>query len=96
MYLPQESHIGVSQRIENEEEREALRAKLQQVLPAEHKGGYIIRTMAEGATDDELRADIAYLDKLWDNLQQQAQRLRRRPRCCTKNWTSACACCAIS
>jgi ribonuclease G len=75
VYLPQESHIGVSQRIENEEEREALRAKLQQVLPADHKGGYIVRTMAEAATDDELRADVTYLDKLWNNLQQQAQRL---------------------
>ncbi|MFZ2161437.1 MAG: ribonuclease G [Sideroxyarcus sp.] len=75
VYLPQESHIGVSQRIENEEEREALRAKLQQVLPAEHKGGYIVRTMAEAATDDDLRADVAYLDKLWSNLQQQSQRL---------------------
>ena len=75
VYLPQESHIGVSQRIENEEERESLRAKLQQVLPAEHKGGYIIRTMAEAASDNELRADVAYLDKLWSNLQQQSQRL---------------------
>ncbi|MDO8991157.1 MAG: ribonuclease G [Sideroxyarcus sp.] len=75
VYLPQESHIGVSQRIENEEEREALRAKLQQVLPADHKGGYIVRTMAEAATDEELRADVAYLDKLWSNLQQQSQRL---------------------
>ncbi len=74
VYLPQESHIGVSQRIENEEERETLRAKLQQVLAADHKGGYIVRTMAEAATDDELRADVAYLDKLWSNLQQQAQR----------------------
>jgi len=75
VYLPQEAHIGVSQRIENEEEREMLRAKLQQVLPPEHKGGYIIRTMAEAASDGELRADIAYLDKLWTNLQQQSQRL---------------------
>lgn len=75
VYLPQEAHIGVSQRIENEEEREALRAKLQQVLPAEHKGGYIVRTMAEAATDDELRADVSYLNKLWSNLQQQSQRL---------------------
>ena len=75
VYLPQEAHIGVSQRIENEEEREALRTKLQQVLPAEHKGGYIVRTMAEAASDDELRADVAYLDKLWSNLQQQSQRL---------------------
>ena len=75
VYLPQEAHIGVSQRIENEEEREALRAKLQQVLPADHKGGYIVRTLAEAATDDELRADVAYLNKLWSNLQQQSQRM---------------------
>jgi ribonuclease G len=75
VYLPQEAHIGVSQRIENEEEREALRAKLQQVLPADHKGGYIVRTMAEAATDDELRADVAYLDKLWSNLQLQSRQL---------------------
>ncbi len=75
VYLPQESHIGVSQRIENEEEREVLRSRLQQVLPADHNGGYIVRTMAEGATDDELRTDIAYLDKLWSNLQQHSQQL---------------------
>jgi ribonuclease G len=75
VYLPQESHIGVSQRIENEEERESLRAKLQQVLPAEHKGGYIIRTLAESASDNELRADVAYLDKLWGNLHQLSQQL---------------------
>ena len=73
VYLPQESHIGVSQRIENEEEREALRVKLQQVLPAEHKGGYIVRTMAESASDDDLRADVAYLDKLWSNLQHRSK-----------------------
>ena len=75
VYLPQESHIGVSQRIESEGEREALRAQLQQVLPAEHQGGYIIRTLAEAASDEELRADVAYLDKLWNNLQQQSQRM---------------------
>src|SRR4030066_2516449 len=46
VYLPQETHIGVSQRIENAEQREALRAKLQAVLPPEHRGGYIIRTVA--------------------------------------------------
>jgi ribonuclease G len=75
VFLPQESHIGVSQRIESEEERESLRSKLQQVLPEGHKGGYIIRTLAEAASDDELRADVAYLDKLWSNLQQQSQRV---------------------
>jgi ribonuclease G len=75
VYLPQEAHIGVSQRIENEEERETLRARLQQLLPPEHGGGYIIRTMAEGSTDEEMRTDVAYLDKLWSKLQQQAKQL---------------------
>ncbi|MBA3022976.1 ribonuclease G [Sideroxydans sp.] len=75
VYLPQEAHIGVSQRIENEEERETLRVRLQQLLPPEHGGGYIIRTMAEGSTDEEMRTDVAYLDKLWGKLQQQAKQL---------------------
>jgi ribonuclease G len=73
VYLPQESHIGVSQRIESEEGRELLRTKLQQALPLEHSGGYIIRTMAETASDKDFNNDIIYLDKLWEKLQQQAK-----------------------
>jgi ribonuclease G len=73
VYLPQETHIGVSQRIESEAEREQLRARLHQALPPEHIGGYIIRTLAESASDIDFRADIAYLDKLWHNLQQQVK-----------------------
>ena len=69
VYLPQETHIGVSQRIESEEQRETLRAKLQAVLPPEHKGGYIIRTVAEATAELTFVSDIAYLDKLWANLQ---------------------------
>ncbi len=71
VYLPQESHIGVSQRIESEEEREQLRAKLMQALPENHRGGYIIRTFAENASDIDFRADIDYLDKLWSNLRER-------------------------
>ncbi len=73
VYLPQETHIGVSQRIESEEQREALRAKLQAVLPPEHKGGYIIRTVAEATAELTFVSDIAYLDKLWANLQATAK-----------------------
>ena len=72
VYLPQESHIGVSQRIENDIERDALRARLQQLLPPDHSGGYIIRTMAEAASDKEFLADTEYLNKLWRNLQERA------------------------
>jgi ribonuclease G len=73
VYLPQESHIGISQRIENEDERDTLRLRLQHLLPQEHSGGYIIRTMAESASDQDVQADVAYLDKLWASLQQKAQ-----------------------
>jgi ribonuclease G len=61
VYLPQESHIGISQRIEDEVERLALREKLQQLLPPDESGGFIVRTMAETAPDRELTADIDYL-----------------------------------
>jgi len=73
VYLPQESHIGVSQRIESEEQRETLREKLQSALPAEHQGGYIIRTLAEATDELDFEGDIAYLDKLWGNLQSVAK-----------------------
>ena len=70
VYLPQESHIGISQRIENDGERELLRDKLQQILPEDEKGGYIIRTMAETASESDLRADLEYLHKLWRDIKQ--------------------------
>jgi len=73
VYLPQETHIGVSQRIESVEQRDALRANLQAVLPPEHQGGYIIRTVAEATTEPDFVADIAYLEKLWGNLQAEAK-----------------------
>ena len=73
VYLPQETHIGVSQRIESVEQRDALRANLQAVLPPEHQGGYIIRTVAEASAELNFAADIAYLDKLWGNLQTAAK-----------------------
>jgi len=72
VYLPQESHIGISQRIEDEEERAHLREKLQQLLPPEEKGGFIIRTMAEAASDRELKSDIDYLRRLWSGIQDKA------------------------
>ncbi len=73
--LPQERHIGVSQRIEDACERELLREKLQRLLPSGEERGYIIRTVAETATDAELAADIVYLHKLWATIQEQARNM---------------------
>jgi len=72
VHLPQESHIGISQRIEDEEERAHLREKLQQLLPPEEKGGFIIRTMAETASDRELKSDVDYLRRLWAGIRDKA------------------------
>ncbi len=73
VYLPQDSHIGISQRIEDETGRKLLREKLQQQLPPDERGGYIIRTVAESATDAELANDVAYLRRLWGTIRERAQ-----------------------
>ena len=78
VYLPQQDHIGVSQRIEDEAEREILRERLIGLLPQGHEGGYIIRTMSETASDEELIADIAYLDKVWSNIQAASHGAQER------------------
>jgi ribonuclease G len=70
VYLPAASaqgqpHIGISQRIELESDRAQLRDRLKELLPPDEKGSFIVRTLAESATEDELRSDIDYLPHLW-------------------------------
>lgn len=78
VFLPYQSHIGVSQRIEIEEEREFLRNRLLGLLPEQREGGYIIRTMSETATDEELLADIEYLHKVWKKIQVESKQASER------------------
>jgi ribonuclease G len=78
VYLPYQKHIGVSQRIDIEEEREFLRNRLLGLLPEEREGGYIIRTMSENATDEELLADIEYLRKVWQKIQTESTKVGER------------------
>jgi ribonuclease G len=77
VYLPRNSHIGISQRLENEEERERLLSVLQQCLEepdVRQSGGYIIRTAAEGAVASELQEDIRFLQKLWAAVERRIER----------------------
>lgn len=74
VYLPHEAHIGISQRIDGEAEREALRTRISTLKPEDEPGGFIVRTQAEGATDDEFAADINYLRKLWAHIQKKITR----------------------
>ena len=73
VYLPGDQHIGISQRIEDEVEREHLREKVHALMPAGETGGFIVRTVAESATDEELTADIEYLIKLWRGISTAAK-----------------------
>jgi ribonuclease G len=72
VYLPQDPHIGISQRIEDEAERENLRERVHALIPPGETGGFIVRTVAEQSADAELTADIEYLVTLWKQIQQAA------------------------
>lgn len=73
VYLPYEPYVGISQKIENEEDRIALKEQVQRLMAPEESGGFIVRTQAEGASEEELRADQAYLNKLWGTIQENAK-----------------------
>ncbi|MBS0313765.1 MAG: ribonuclease G [Proteobacteria bacterium] len=77
VHLPQDSHIGISQRIEQESERTLLKQTLTRLLPDDAtRGGFIIRTMAEKATESDLARDVEYLTKLWADVQSRARSVR--------------------
>ena len=72
VFLPQDDHLGVSQKIPLEQ-REALRQRLQ-ALVGDAGGGFILRTNGEDASDAELAEDIAYLRKAWARVREAASR----------------------
>ena len=72
MHLPQDTHIGISQRIDDEAERERLRDRIMALLPADQPGGYILRTVGAAAGDEELAADIAYLRRIWSEIKSRS------------------------
>jgi ribonuclease G len=72
VYLPHDPHIGISQRIEDESGRAQLRDRLKDLLPPDEKGGFIVRTLAEAASEDELGADLGYLRHLWATIRERS------------------------
>lgn len=73
VFLPQDDHVGVSQKIPAEQ-RESLRKRLTRLV-GEAGGGFILRTNGEDASDAELAEDIAYLRKTWARIREAALRL---------------------
>ncbi len=72
VFMPTVSHIGVSRKIASEEERQRLKRILVHER-GEASGGFIVRTAAEGASEEELRADLRFLIHLWDDIKARSE-----------------------
>ena len=71
VFMPTVSHIGVSRKIESDSERQ----RLKRILTHERgdaSGGFIVRTAAEGASEEELRADLRMLLNLWAEIKKRS------------------------
>jgi ribonuclease G len=70
--MPGTEHIGVSRRIEQEDERKKLATMLkEEICPKGY--GLIARTASESKTPDELRADLNFLKRIWESIQEKAK-----------------------
>ena len=67
VYMPTLTHLGISRRIEEEEERERLKETVEALQP---NGGVIVRTAGEGAKSETISADLEYLGRLWKEVQR--------------------------
>jgi ribonuclease G len=65
VYMPYSAHIGISQKIGDDATRERLRAIVRQAIGEAEDGGYILRTLAETAAEEEIETDIRYLRRVW-------------------------------
>ncbi len=69
--MPGVSNIGISQKIDDEAERERLRGLIKEAQGAGEAAGFIIRTAAEGVAGEDLLEDMRFLEKLWASIQQR-------------------------
>jgi len=72
VYMPTVNHTGVSRKISSEEERQRLKRIILSERENGH-GGFIVRTAAQNASEDELRADIRFLKGLWHDIKTRAE-----------------------
>ena len=72
VFIPSLDNVGISQRIDNEDERQRLRDVLNNLKDElEQPGGFIARTAAEGISTEALRADMLYLSRIWASIEER-------------------------
>lgn len=72
VYMPTVNHIGVSRRINSAEERSRLRHLVTEAKGT-FPGGFIVRTAADGAPDEEIRSDVEFLGRTWEKIRTQGE-----------------------
>jgi Rne/Rng family ribonuclease len=77
VYMPTVDHIGVSRRIGSAEDRSRLRRVVTDAKGT-FPGGFIVRTAAADASDDEIRTDVEFLGRTWDTIRATSEQ-RRAP-----------------
>jgi ribonuclease G len=78
VYMPYASKVGVSRKIESREQRAKLREMVSKLLPND-TGGVIVRTVAEGVTEEHFRREIESLMTLWKKINRKKSFVRRAP-----------------
>jgi ribonuclease G len=78
VYMPYASKVGVSRKIESREQRAKLREMVSKLLPKD-TGGVIVRTVAEGVTEEHFRREIDSLMALWKKINRKKSFVRRAP-----------------
>ncbi|HEY4101517.1 MAG TPA: Rne/Rng family ribonuclease [Gemmatimonadales bacterium] len=78
VYMPYATKVGVSRKIENREQRAKLREMVSKLVPSD-AGGVIVRTVAEGVTEDHFRREILSLINTWKKIKRKQTYLRRGP-----------------
>jgi len=68
VYMPGISHVGISQRLEDENERQRLKETISEFSEEFEQGGYIARTVAEGISKEAIYKDMQFLQKIWLNI----------------------------
>ena len=70
VYMPMTDHIGISRKVEDDEDRQRLREEIEKLRPQD--AGFIVRTVAENASREDLEADMEFLLHLWGEIKDRA------------------------
>ncbi len=71
VYMPKSQHVGVSQKIEDETERDRLKGLVEGLIEDNEKGGFIVRTVAEGVSEAAVLSDMKFLNKVWQSIMEK-------------------------